>query len=179
MLNAQIKADFFYTPYFFRRENEIQVIIHSLKYQGMKGIGIFLGKSIYTLLTKVTFFTDNEFDFIIPVPLHKTKYRDRGYNQSEQIGIGLSQISEIPLKKDILFRNRNTKSQTHLSIEERKKNVNNAFSMHSDFKDIIKNKNIILVDDVITSGSTMMEAVKPLRKAGVNKILCIAIAMAA
>ncbi|MBI3046362.1 MAG: ComF family protein [Candidatus Harrisonbacteria bacterium] len=112
---------------------------------------------------------------VIPIPLHKNRERERGFNQAELIGKIISEKYNLPLAKGILIRNKETKSQTELkNWDERKNNLTGAFKIEN--AEYLKNKNIILVDDVYTSGATVNEAVKTLRTAGAKKIVALVIA---
>ncbi len=108
-----------------------------------------------------------DFDLITYVPLHWRKFFYRGYNQSELLSKFLSKLTGKPYKK-LLSRNRYTSSQTRLSSKERRKNLRNAFSV-SNKKDIL-NKNILLVDDVFTTGSTLRSAAQKLLDSGAGSV---------
>jgi ComF family protein len=103
---------------------------------------------------------------IIPVPLYKTRSRERGYNQSEAIANAMAKIFNLPVKNEHLLRIRPTSSQTKMSKEEREKNVKNVF--HSPKK--LHGRRILLIDDVITTGSTTEACLKTLKGAGANSV---------
>lgn len=108
-------------------------------------------------------------DLIIPVPLHKKRLRQRGYNQALEIGRTISREAGIPLCKHLVKRSKDTPQQTGLSATDRKKNVRNAFEIQS--RDpILENKVVALVDDVVTTGITMTELALCFRKTGVKEI---------
>ena len=116
-------------------------------------------------------------DFIlIPVPLEKRKLKRRGFNQAEEIAKELSSSLEIPLFSDCLIKTRGTIPQTDLSAEARKKNIKGAFLVRNGI--LVKNKKILLVDDVYTTGSTMEEAARVLKEAGAKEIIGLAVARA-
>jgi len=129
----------------------IQKMIHHFKYNEFKKIGTYLGYKLAEILSTYSFISDT--DYILPVPLHRTKKRFRGFNQSEIIAKALSVKLDIPLLKNVLIRKKFTQTQTKLKQHEREKNVANAF--HIKNFDAIKNKSLLLVDDVLTTGSTM------------------------
>ena len=106
---------------------------------------------------------------LVPVPLHPTKERERGYNQSEVIAQFLAQQAMNCEVENLLRRIEFTKTQTQLNREERHKNVKNAFAMASDAV-VIPNRNYILVDDVFTTGSTLNACSVVLREAGAKRI---------
>ncbi len=157
--------DDFFSLYLFEKEKKIQNIIHQLKYEQKTKFGFELGKKIGEEVLKTK---KIEADFLIPIPLHSLKLRERTYNQSEMIAKGISFITKIPTNTKILYRRKNTQSQTHLNFEERQINVSDAFEIRN--KKIIENKNIILIDDVITTGATIGEAAKELKKNGAKLI---------
>jgi ComF family protein len=113
------------------------------------------------------------FDLISPVPLHWTRRISRGYNQSALLARQISSISKIKYKK-ALYRNKYTQSQAKLSGSERRKNINNAFSV-ADSR-LIKDKRILLVDDVFTTGSTLRSAAKELLKANPKSVSILVLA---
>jgi ComF family protein len=144
---------------------EFQEIIHLLKYERCLTLGYYFAQEIISKLHESLF---QKYDAISPVPLHPIKFRERGYNQSYEI------IKHLPGKnvKDLLKRKKYTVSQTKLSREERISNVANAFECQ---KNLHLSK-ILLFDDIITTGSTINECGKELKKCGVSQIdvLCLA-----
>lgn len=116
-------------------------------------------------------------DFIIiPVPLEKRKLKRRGFNQAEEISKELSSFLGIPLIADCLIKTRETIPQVELTIEARKENIKGVFSIRDE--KLIKNKKILLVDDVYTTGSTLEECARVLREAGAKEIIGVVIAKA-
>lgn len=161
--------------YWFRENTPIQNIFHELKYRKIKRAGLMLGEHIGKMIQEQNF---SSYDLIIPVPLHKAKLRDRTYNQSEFIALGIKNILNIPVIKDVLCRKRFTPSQTKLNKLERKENVNGAFEISEVKRNIVAGKNIILCDDVITTGATILECALTLKTAGAAKILVCSAAYA-
>lgn len=137
--------------YFFNKGNKVQNLIHQLKYKNRPDIGVYIGKRYGQYLKREDIF--KTVDLIIPVPLHKKKLRKRGYNQAEMFASGLSASMNIPYDNMSFVRNANTETQTKKSKLERWENVKNKFSILD--TSIFENKHILLVDDVITTGSTM------------------------
>lgn len=133
----------------FYPHGRIQKIIHSVKYEDRTDIAERLGLRFGRMLKKAPHFSD--LDVIIPVPLHTAKQRKRGYNQSEHFAIGIRESLGIPVNIKSLVRCKATSTQTQKTREERILNMENAFRM----KRPLKNKNILIVDDVITTGSTI------------------------
>ena len=116
----------------------------------------------------------SEWPFLIPVPLHQNRLREREYNQSAIIASVISSKFGIPVITYILSRQRYTKPQVELGFRERKENVTGAFTVQDNVD--IKGKNIILVDDVYTTGSTVNECAKVLKKNGAGKVYVVTIA---
>jgi ComF family protein len=136
--------------YFFKAGN-VQTLIHDLKYHNKAEIGIQLGKMYGSILKEDGYF--KTVDFILPVPLHPKKEKQRGYNQSDMFAQGLSTTLGKPWRKDILRRTEYTNSQTKKNIIDRFENVKYAFEIAK--PDLIQNKHILIVDDVMTTGATM------------------------
>ncbi|HHE67490.1 MAG TPA: ComF family protein [Candidatus Parcubacteria bacterium] len=129
----------------------------------------------FQLLDYPPSFLRNKNGFVlIAVPLSKKKLKKRGFNQSEEIAKELSRFLEIPLYNKVLLKTRETLSQTGLNKEERIKNVEGAFLVQN--KEKIENKKVLLVDDVFTTGATMEECAKVLKKAGAERVIGVALA---
>jgi ComF family protein len=122
-------------------------------------------------------FLNGRQDFaLIPIPLEKRKLKRRGFNQAEEIGKELSKFLKIPLLNNVLIKTRGTLPQVELSGVERKENVKGVFWVQNNY--LIKDKKILLVDDVYTTGSTMEEAARVLREAGTKEIIGLVVARA-
>lgn len=145
--------------YRFVKDTPIQHLLHSMKYEKMKSIGIVLGNEIARIIPLAI-----KFDIVTPVPLHTAKERERTYNQSEFISRGIMEIKQIPVLPKLLSRNRFTKSQTKMDKFERIENVRGAFEINPKYQEFISGKNVILVDDVITTGSTILECARVLKE---------------
>jgi ComF family protein len=144
----------------------IQTAIHLLKYQNYKVLANRIGLFMAERLTKQSLPMDKT--ILVPVPLHKTRTRERGYNQSTLLCKIIAVESGLNYSDKILKRTRYTQSQTKLNAIERAKNVENAFKVI--YPEQIKNRLVILVDDVITTGSTMNACAKELIKNGANDV---------
>lgn len=136
---------------FFEKNGKIQKLLHYLKYKSIKEIGTTLGEMAALELSSTPFF--ESIDLIIPVPIHKLKKQKRGYNQSNYIAKGISNITELLVDDTNAIKNLNTSSQTKKNRYERYKNVTNTFSILR--KNDLKNKHILIVDDVVTTGATI------------------------
>lgn len=137
--------------YHFSKGGKTQQLIHNLKYKGKKEIGIQLGKLYGRQLKESAYF--KEIDCIVPVPLHPRKEFKRGFNQSDQFAIGLSQSMEIPWYKKALKRTGETDTQTQKSRMERFENVSQAFDVRN--PKLLTGKHVLIVDDVMTTGATL------------------------
>lgn len=115
-------------------------------------------------------------DVLIPVPLHKNKLKKRGFNQATLISKKLMKKLGTPLKYDILLKTKDNISQSGLDREDRFKNVTGVYTVNSDHKNALKGKNICLIDDVITTGATVNECAKLLKKAGAKSVICASFA---
>lgn len=169
-INVQHATSFYY----FNQDSRLQEILHALKYRNQFDIGILLGQKMGIDLAYATWIKD--IDVIIPIPLSKQKYKYRGYNQSESIAQGLSAVLNIPINTELVSRIKNTKSQTNKNINERFENVKDAFSVID--KEVLKNKHILLVDDVLTTGATLEACSKEFLKIDNCKVSIATIAYA-
>jgi ComF family protein len=156
----------------FRKTGIVQHLLHQLKYNNQPEVGVKLGRNYGHELYKSGF--QNEFDVIVPVPLHGSRHRKRGYNQSAKFAEGLSYVMGIPWDESISIRTTITTTQTKKSKQERWENVNNVFDIRESGK--INGLRILLVDDVITTGATIEACGQHLVKNGCRElsIACIA-----
>jgi ComF family protein len=159
---------------FYTRGSRIRGLIHCMKYRGIKEIGYELGR-IYGSSLKSSAFTKG-IDLIIPVPLHPDKRRMRGFNQSEIISEGISEATGLPLGAGFLSRAVSSSTQTRRSRYERWTNVEGIFRVHNG--EALVNTHILLVDDVITTGSTLESCACELLKREGVKVSVAALAVA-
>lgn len=157
----------------FQKGGRVQELLHKLKYKGQQDIGTELGKMIGYDLLQTPF---NEADAIIPVPLHPSKKRKRGYNQSECIASGIAEKMKKPLDTKSLQRIIANPTQTKKHRYERWANVDGIFALTN--PESITNKHILLVDDVITTGATLEACALALLQAENVKISILAVAKA-
>jgi len=160
--------------FFFQKGSPFQKLLHCLKYKGNKEIGQVLGKYAATDLLDSPDFA--LVDVIIPVPLHPQKHKIRGYNQSEWIGKGLSEILDKPQDTSTLIRVMENTTQTKKSVFERYENTQGIFDLTD--KTTLSGKHVLLVDDVLTTGSTLEACISALLETEGIKISVFTLAVA-
>jgi ComF family protein len=148
---GKIPVEAAYSLYYFNKGGNIQNLMHQFKYKGIKQIGNLLGNIAGQQLIKNETF--NNVDYIIPVPLHKKRLRERGYNQSACFAEGLAEKLKAVVEENNLVRTTATETQTHKSRFARFENMKEVFVVRNPER--LTNKHILLVDDVITTGSTL------------------------
>jgi len=161
-------------------ESEAKTLIHAFKYESdillAKDLGVLAWRA-WRLLTRTTpinkWNAPDQKPLLVPVPLHWWRERRRGFNQSELIAKGLAKATGLKVPTKALMRNRNTAPQQRLTREERTKNLHDAFWADGL---IVKGKTIILIDDVCTTGATLIECAYALRKAGAANVLALTLA---
>lgn len=148
-------------------EGPVKEILSGLKYKGRS----YYTRNVVEIMTDRAegFINDIHVDMLIPVPMHKRKEQARGYNQSSLLGEGLSRSLILPHKLDILVKGRETSPMSSLSSGERRINLHNAFRMGYN-KDMIRGKNILIVDDVYTTGSTADACARVLKDNGAGHV---------
>ncbi len=149
-------------------------LIYDLKYHNRRDIGIYLGKMAAASFQQEDFFED--IDCIIPAPLAKKRLKQRGYNQSMEIALGVAEITHLPIEDKVLKRKTFLTSQTHKDKWQRAENVKDAFELADSER--IYNKHVLIIDDVVTTGATITECAKALSKAGDVKISVLALGFA-
>ncbi len=135
----------------FKKKSGVQQLIHSLKYRGHQEIGTYLGNWLGEELAKTNEYTKVE--MVIPVPLHKKKLRKRGFNQVEEFGKQISIALNVPYVDDVLQKTSYSTTQTLKSRLARWGNIEESFVLVNSEK--IKNKHVLLIDDLITTGATL------------------------
>jgi ComF family protein len=156
----------------FNKGNRVQKLIHGLKYKNRPDIGHELGRIFGPgLLLNAALAQAHAF---IPVPLHPDKRKKRGYNQSEEIARGLSFSMNIPLLTGVLERTRATDTQTKKSRTDRWENVKEVFAVLQ--PELLKGKDLILVDDVVTTGATIEACAQVLLEAGCASVSLVTLA---
>lgn len=160
------------TLYKFVKESRVQQVLHALKYKQQPELGELLGRVYGQDLLEAEY--GHAFDLIIPVPLHESRRRIRGYNQSEEFGKGLSQKLEVPCSDKFMVRSEKTQTQTHKSRVSRWENVSRVFQVVA--PEEVAGRRILLVDDVVTTGATLEACGQALLAAGCRELslACIA-----
>ena len=148
----------------------LKKIIYELKYSGITGLIPICGELMYQRVRSQNFPKNT---VIVPVPLHKNRLNLRGFNQSELLARYLSKRMDLP-GGDVLTRRLNTMNQVGLRREKRLSNLDGAFDCSD--KEYILGKNIILVDDVVTTGATLNECAKVLKQSGAKRIFAVVLA---
>jgi ComF family protein len=163
--------------YLFEKEGTLQQVIHLLKYSGIRSLGERLGVEVgRRMLLNPAFLSC---DALVPVPLHKLKKRERGYNQAECICRGVAAQTHLPVRSSFLLRNRYTESQTELDKDARNENVRGAFVLNPACVSEVEGRSFILVDDVVTTGSTISACARVLLENGAERVLALSAALAA
>lgn len=156
----------------FKYEGKIREII--LQYKFFEKAYLYKTFSYLILNDKNICTYINEYDIIIPVPVYIKRKKEKGYNQTELIAKEIANTCSLEYKNNVLKKIKDTKKQSTLTKRERKENVKNVFVIEN--SEQIKNKKIILFDDIYTTGSTVYECYKHLKKAGASKVLILTIA---
>jgi ComF family protein len=158
----------------FTKQGKVQKAMHKLKYEGYQEVGILLGKWYGHDLKKADL--DKCFDIILPVPLHSAKLKKRGYNQSDTFAKGLSEAMGISWHNKILQKSTANETQTHKRRLERWKNVKDVYVINE--IQAIAGKRVLLVDDVVTTGSTLEACARTLIEARCAEVSIATIAVA-
>lgn len=148
---GRIPLEAAYSEFYFSKEFLVQQLIHQLKYKGDTGIGFYLGEIMGRTLLKSSRF--NSIDALIPLPLYADKERKRGYNQAAIICNGISSIINKPVLNGAVIRRHATETQTRKHRTERWENVKDSFIVHNEKE--LAGKDLLLVDDVVTTGATL------------------------
>lgn len=157
-----------------RFEGPVQALIHRFKYGGKVHLARPLGLLAAESLSD--FVPAGGADFIVPVPLHRRRLRERGFNQAQLLGRVLAKQWRIPLSVDNLRRIRWTEPQTGLAADDRRRNVRGAFRVADPSR--FRERRLLLVDDVYTTGGTVTECARALKAAGAGEVLAVTVARA-
>ncbi len=169
-IDIQFASAFLY----FNKKGMVQELIHNLKYKGHQEIGTVLGNWYAEDLKELQL--EIPFDVVIPVPLHKKKFKERGYNQVTNFGKAIASSFQIPFNENILFRKVYSKTQSKKNLLGRSENIENIFDVISTEEN--QNKHFLIVDDVLTTGATLEACARALLKIPDAKISIVCMAMA-
>lgn len=155
----------------FDEGGTVQRIQHLLKYGNRPRYGVALGRLMGTA------HNDRSLpDLVLPIPLHRARFYERGYNQSAMLAEGIAERLGVPVATDVLVRTRATRSQTRLSREARWQNVSGAFAVTETAA--VAGKHLLLIDDVLTTGATLAAAAVTLKSAGALSVTAATLALA-
>ncbi len=174
VFEGRVRVEAASSLFYFKKKSRVQNVLHYLKYKNHEELGIVLGSMHAEQLSKSDLFT--ELDVVIPVPLHPNKLKKRGYNQAALLAKGYSEMLNIILDEQSLIRIEDTSTQTRKNRYERYENMNEMFRCVDEKN--IRDKNILLIDDVITTGSTLESCAVELLKAGCKKVYIASVAIA-
>jgi ComF family protein len=158
----------------YKKGSRYRELIHFIKYKGLKELGFETGRRFGLVLAKTVEF--NKIDVVVPVPLHKRKLKKRGFNQSDWIASGIAEALKKPVSTENLFRHIYTQTQTKKNRFERFVNVEGIFAIKEPYK--FEGKHILLIDDVVTTGSTLEACAVELLKLRDTKVSIATLAFA-
>ena len=150
----------------FNKEGITRQIVHHVKYRDEKRLGFLMGKLMANEIKGSLFFSG--IDLLVPVPLHSGRLKTRGYNQSEEIANGISEITGIPVSTGNLYRGIESESQTSRNVFNRWLNVRHIFLLRD--PSFFEGKHILLIDDVLTSGATLVSCAETIERRTFCKI---------
>ncbi len=164
--------DYVYSP--FRYEDDIINLVHQLKFGEKISYARTIGEMLLTKFQGDLLSKQGKPECLMPVSLHDARMRQRGFNQSIEVARVLAKKIEIPIEYDAVIRQRSTSPQTGLNAQQRRKNIKGAFSLARE----IKYRHVLIIDDVVTTGSTVNELARVLKKNKVERVGVLSIARA-
>jgi ComF family protein len=170
-VRARVHFDRAFSPCVY--DGVVKELIHNFKYKGKDYLGITLSKFLIEFIYEYNL-PVNFIDLIVPIPLHETRLREREFNQAHILGLHIAREFKKDISSNHLIRHRYTLAQAELDTPERMENIKGSFSVTQ--KEEIKGKNILLIDDVLTSGATCSEAACVLKDAGANIVFALTLA---
>ena len=172
---ARAVLDIIVCLWIFDKGGAIQAVHQAMKYGNRPSYGVTLGRPAGAVY-KQACLEANDVDLIVPIPLHRSRRYERGYNQSEMLARGVAEMVDAPISCDVLIRWRPTRRQTALKRSSRWDNLQGAFHVRD--PRLINGRHVLLIDDVLTTGSTAGAAAKVLRAAGARRVDLVTLAMA-
>jgi len=159
--------------FYYNKGGVAQKLIAEIKYKGNQNLGEWIGMYIAKDMISSGFFRG--IDYLVPVPLHRSKEKKRGFNQAEKIAQGISQITNIQVEANNVFREKSNTTQTKKGVFERWKNTQNLFQLKN--PELFNGKHILLIDDVLTTGSTLEALAQSLLKSQGVKLSILTLAI--
>ena len=166
----QIRSIFAFA--WFVEQGKMQSIMHQIKYKGNTPLAHYMGHKFAKSFESE--FQMEQFNAIVPIPLHPKRKRERGYNQSEEIAIGMSNYLKIPILNNCLKRTKYGESLVNQTRMNRFEQLENSFEISNND---IKDKNILLLDDTLTTGATCIAAGKKILESGANRLSIASLAV--
>ena len=170
---GQIKLEKATALFYYEAHAETAKILYELKYKNHPEIGVVMGRMMAKELMRSGLFDD--IDAIVPVPLAKKRERQRGYNQSLELAKGVSEVTGLPIANLVIRRTKFVGSQTQRGRWERNENVAHVFEL---VDENISGQHLLLIDDVVTTGATVIACAKEMQKASNVKISVLALGFA-
>lgn len=161
--------DYIISPFFYK--GRLSELIKDMKFKGSSAYADVLSQLMCSFLNDVTQLAD--FDCVVPVPLSKRRLTERGYNQSALLAKPFAEFFGLSMREDLLFKIRETERQSRVSVELKYTNLKDAFRA----EEAVKNKRILLLDDICTTGSTLRECAVTLKSAGAQSIVAVTLAI--
>ena len=171
---GQIKLEKATALYYYDPHAETVQILYEMKYKSHPEIGVVMGRMMAKELMKSGLFED--IDALVPVPLAKKREHERGYNQSLELAKGVSEVTHLPIANQVVRRTKFVDSQTHRGRWERNENVENVFELVDG--DSLSGKHVLLIDDVVTTGATIIACAQEMQKASNVRISVLALGFA-
>ncbi|MFW6043347.1 MAG: ComF family protein [Marinilabiliaceae bacterium] len=175
MFWGRTRLEFATSVFYYRKGELLQALIHQLKYKGSRETGTYLGEVAGKILNSTGL--SKEADIMVPVPLHPRKEKTRGYNQSAILAGGISNVTGLPVLADAVTRTVHSDSQTRRGRYERWENVEGIFKvLHPD---LLRDKHVLVLDDVVTTGATLEALCQELHKVPGIRLSVLTIGFAA
>ena len=163
---GRVQFSFANSLLFFTKDSVVQLLVTELKYKQNKKAGWMLGRLMGMYINEVI--KEDPIDFLIPIPITNTKLKKRGYNQSTILCQGIQSITGMPILEDLLLKPFDTQSQTHKDRVNRMDAIGQSFVVKQ--TSTLKNKHVLLIDDVLTTGATIEAAANILQQSALKKI---------
>lgn len=157
----------------FTKKGIVQQLMHNLKYRGHERIGLFLGEWLGEQLSCLKAYQD--IDIVVPVPLHKSKLRKRGYNQVDKFGKAIASALDAAYNTTVLIKTKKTKTQVFKDRLKRSSEIDSKFTVYD--AEIINGKHVLLVDDIITTGATVEACSNALNQSAEIKLSLVLISI--